>query len=474
MTGARLHGKRVTPLCHDTNVSSISLPEVADLQGLGRPDLEQVLRNLDMAGRRIEMLIAETVAVAQQTGAYREDGHKSAFSWVRAVCNWSAGRARAAVQTAEMVHAVHKVGDAARSCAVGVDQLRRLAALYANPRAQHLFPDSADLLLTHATGLWFDEFKITARRWEDLADEDGAHRSHTWEHDHRDARVNVVGDRVYVDARGDASAGAIIEEVFSRFCDAEFQADWEQALSTSGDQTRLTDLARTPGQRRFDALLAMCVAAAESGRAGRIEPLVNIVVDMETYEHHLAKAAGVHVSPLDPRTVDRRRCETIGGHPIDPADVLAATMIGHVRRVVLDSAGVVIDLGRKRRLFTGAARDAVLLGDRWCTWPGCGLRSGRCQIDHSQPWSSSGETRPHNGGVDCGHHNRWKQRGYRAWRDPDGRWHLYRPDGTEIGPFADTAGPGTSAHPFVMMPAFGVPRAYPTTNEEPAWLATQP
>jgi hypothetical protein len=24
-------------------------------------------------------------------------------------------------------------------------------------------------------------------------------------------------------------------------------------------------------------------------------------------------------------------------------------------------------------------------------------------------------------------------RGYRTWRDPDGHWHHYRPDGTEIG-----------------------------------------
>jgi hypothetical protein len=24
-------------------------------------------------------------------------------------------------------------------------------------------------------------------------------------------------------------------------------------------------------------------------------------------------------------------------------------------------------------------------------------------------------------------------RGYRTWRDPDGHWHHYRPDGTEVG-----------------------------------------
>jgi hypothetical protein len=57
--------------------------------------------------------------------------------------------------------------------------------------------------------------------------------------------------------------------------------------------------------------------------------------------------------------------------------VLAAALTGHVRRVVFDVAGVVIDLGRRSRLFTGSSRDAVMLGDRWCLWPGCDQRSGR-------------------------------------------------------------------------------------------------
>jgi hypothetical protein len=273
--------------------------------------------------------------------------------------------------------------------------------------------------------LWFDEFRIVARRWQDLADQDGASRAHTWAHDHRDARVHLVGDQVYID------------EVFSRFCDAEFLADWDQARRDHGEQACAAKLARTPRQRRFDALLAMCTAAAESGRAGQIEPLVNVVVDLDTFEYHLKRAVGVDVEPLDPASVDQRRCETIDGHQLDPDDVLVAAVIGHVRRVVLDSSGVVVDLGRKRRLFTGAARDAVLLGDRWCIWPGCDLRSGRCQTDHSQPWNDGGPTASHNGGPECGHHNRFKQRGYKTWRDPTGRWHIQRPDGTEIGYFAN-------------------------------------
>ena len=47
-------------------------------------------------------------------------------------------------------------------------------------------------------------------------------------------------------------------------------------------------------------------------------------------------------------------------------------------------------------------------------------------------WSDLGHTKPENGAPACGHHNRLKSRGFRAHRDADGIWHIYRPDGTEI------------------------------------------
>ena len=110
--------------------------------------------------------------------------------------------------------------------------------------------------------------------------------------------------------------------------------------------------------------------------------------------------------------------------------MLAAAVVGHVRRVVYDSASTTIDLGRASRLFTGLSRLAVWLQGTRCIWPGCGHR--HCQIDHSTAWNDEGTTNPANGSPLCGWHNRWKTRGYRTWRDPNGIWHTHRPDGTEI------------------------------------------
>ena len=387
-----------------------------------------------MIRQQAETMLAEAVGVAERTAAYAEDGHASISGWVKATCNSSSGDTKALVQTARLLHAIAETRVAAHDGSVGIPQLRLLAKVFANPRSADLFPDSAQLLVDHARSLWFNEFEVVMRRWESLADADGAHGAHERAHLQRHASIHVLGEKVYVDAQGGVAAGTAMEEVFAHFVKAEFHAEWDRGVDKWGEAMCPALLERTDRQRRFDALLAMFTAAAASGVVGRIEPLVHIVVDQQTFEHHLARAAGVDVEPLDPATVDQRRCETTSGVQIDPHDVLAAAMIGHVRRVVLDTAGVVIDLGRRRRLFTGGARDAVLLGDRWCLWPGCDLRSGRCQTDHTQPWARNGPTSPANGGMECARHNRWKQRGYTTVRDQQGRWHTYRPDGTEIAP----------------------------------------
>jgi hypothetical protein len=100
---------------------------------------------------------------------------------------------------------------------------------------------------------------------------------------------------------------------------------------------------------------------------------------------------------------------------------------------VVDSAGVVVEVGRRQRLFTGSLRDAVMLASPRCVWPGCHRPTSQCQADHMTPHLDDGPTNTRNGAPLCGHHNRWKTRGYTTHRDSDGHWHHHRPDGTEIG-----------------------------------------
>jgi len=78
-------------------------------------------------------------------------------------------------------------------------------------------------------------------------------------------------------------------------------------------------------------------------------------------------------------------------------------------------------------------RIAALFQGLRCSWPGCG-RSTRIHIDHLDEWQNHGCTDQVNAGPECLPHNLIKTQGYRVMRDELGRWHTYRPDGSEIAP----------------------------------------
>ncbi len=222
-------------------------------------------------------------------------------------------------------------------------------------------------------------------------------------------------------------------EILSRFEDAEFSAEWETVRARFGDDACPAMLERTAGQRRFDALRAIFQRAASTAPGSRApEPVVNLVMDYDSYEAWLARMTGEDPdAPFpDPAAVDDRRCETVDGVQVDPAAAVMASLVGHVRRVVINRAGVVIELGRRSRLFTGSAREAAKLQGARCFWPGCGRP--RTHIDHTVEWALDGLTDPANAGPGCARHNIHKNTGYTVWRDAEGRWHTQRPDGTEI------------------------------------------
>ena len=134
-------------------------------------------------------------------------------------------------------------------------------------------------------------------RWQTLADADGAHGAHERAHNGRDAHVSIVDQRVYIDAQGGVLAGSEMKEIFDRFCDAEFRTDWDAGVAEWGERMNPQLLDRTAGQRRFDALLAVFIAAAASGVVGVFDPLVSLVVDQTTFEYHLATLLGGDPGP---------------------------------------------------------------------------------------------------------------------------------------------------------------------------------
>ena len=135
----------------------------------------------------------------------------------------------------------------------------------------------------------------------------------------------------------------------------------------------------------------------------------------------------------DPTAMLTRRCETSSGQQIAPQLLIRALLTAQVRRVVLDANSTVIDLGERKRLFTGNARIAATLLERFCQHPGCEVPADRCQVDHNQSHAAGGRTDQSNAGPECGPHNRHKYtHGWRMRRADNGRTYNIRSDGTLI------------------------------------------
>lgn len=404
--------------------------------------LAAAFRELDQERRAIEAKLAGLVNFAARHNIHRIDCHASIRGWMKAQANCSDVEASHLVRLGKLIHEIPASGDMLHTGDIGIAQASELAKARRNPRCGDQLAEIAPTLLQHAATLPFADFKLCVQRWKLLADPDGAYKDRAHNHEIRDASLHESEAGLHLRADGGTAAVANeMIEIFERFSTAEFLTDWDAAVTEHGPNPTAVQLARTDAQRRFDALAAIFRAAAGAPLGDRApEPTVNIVVDQQTFEEHLAQLmtdpdAPVRRpsigsgAPTDPHT---RRCETGNGTLLHPDDVLIASLIGHVRRVVYDSSGTVIDLGRRQRLFTGSAREAVMLQAQRCLWPGCDLPSSRCQADHLQPWSTNGVSAPVNGAPACPRHNRAKNRGFTTRRDTNGRWHVYRSDGTEL------------------------------------------
>jgi hypothetical protein len=424
-------------------------PEPVQIESLLAAGLEgpDTLRSelAALSDRDARALIAEVEAFARRVGAIQvamlddiedrrlpgEDGHVSAKVMVRHLAKLSPGEAAGREKCGRMLNRLEAIAEAYTSGEVGTDQVRLLGRVHSNRRVAAHMADYEDWLLDQAKNLEFVEFEAVISQWERLMDQDGAELASERAHRNRDFSMTQDHFGLGWEIRGGTGplAGAAMAEIHQHYVTAELLADWEQARALHGDDATIDDLARTDAQRRADALRQIFDDAASVPPDSTGPRFVhNIKWDQKTFQQMLSVLAG---GPDQRLEIDTRVCETLDGVPLAPAEAIVNAYLHEFRRVMVDSAGTVIDLGVARR-FTGSARLAVQLQANHCIWPGCHQPLSQCEIDHNHPHSAGGSTNPGNGAPLCGRHNRWKQKHFTVWRDPDGVWHTHRPDGTEI------------------------------------------
>ncbi|MEO7429159.1 MAG: HNH endonuclease signature motif containing protein, partial [Acidimicrobiales bacterium] len=195
---------------------------------------------------------------------------------------------------------------------------------------------------------------------------------------------------VVLDGLLDPITGEIVIRELERLERELFEADWAEARQRLGDAATLADLQRRPGQRRADALRLMAErSAAKPADATEPRVLLHVLAGHDSVE---------------------RMCELSNGQVVTPGEVLPLLRYADVERVIFEGPSKVIDVGVRRRLFTGATRTAVEMRDRECAHPSCGVPAERCEIDHLEPYETGGLTTQANGRCRCPFHHRWRHR----------------------------------------------------------------
>jgi hypothetical protein len=106
--------------------------------------------------------------------------------------------------------------------------------------------------------------------------------------------------------------------------------------------------------------------------------------------------------------------------------------------LLLDEHGIVVDLGRTRRLFSAQQRRVLAARDGGCRWPGCDRPPAHTDAHHVVSWLDGGPTDLTNALLLCRHHHRAVHEG--GWTmhpdDPDrgthGPLHITGPHGQHL------------------------------------------
>ena len=400
-----------------------------DVSGLDAPELRGWLEGVEGLRRVVEAAAVAATGVVDRSNPFRAQGFLSTKTVVKHMCKLSGPEAHRRVQTARLHQVLPEWADAEADGRAGVAQSELIARVAANPRIPAVVLErDSPALLDDAISQSFDEFERRVRMWEALADPDGDRDRNERLHANRDVRVRPRPEGGWTITGNLAElAGCEFNEIFSWFIEAQWHTDFAEARRRLGDTATVADLTRTEPQRRADAFGAMAKAAASAAPGSRPpRTTVNVLIDDETFAAHLRG------EPVDPRRYRDVVVRTQTGRRLHPDDAVNAALIGHVRRVVYDGSGTIIDLGRRQRLFRGSSREAVMLLLITCVWIGCDRPVAWCDADHSVGWKAHGATVPRNGGGLCDCHNQLKEQGFQVYRDDHGAWHVIDPDGNEI------------------------------------------
>jgi hypothetical protein len=359
-----------------------------DLDGVPDDTLTDAVLTMQRLRGAFEAGEARLLTRWDSQGGWRTSGAKTAAAWLSWKQQIPIETARTRLRHARAVRDLPSVDAAWADGEIDRAHITTLLGVR-NPRTREVFERDHEDLLELAREHSFTSFKRACDHWSLAADPDGAERDADDDVAARELHLNEsIGGMWFGRLTLDPVNGTIVDTTLRMIEQELFERDWAAAKDRLGGRMpTIADLDRSPGQRRADALVEMATRARTAPIGGRRPaPLFTVVVGLDQL-----------TGPI---------LELFNRRIITPGTAAAHLTEADVERIVFDGPSRVIDVGAKRRFFTGALRRAIEIRDRTCFHRSCDEVPQRPEVDHIHEWSKGGDTTQENAEYGCGFHTR--------------------------------------------------------------------
>jgi hypothetical protein len=328
------------------------LDDLRDVRCLDHDQLEQAVAGFRRVRGQLEAAEARTLDGWNLAGGWRISGAKSAAARVAGQQHLPIGVAQQRLRHGRFLRQYPAIGRAWHAGEIDRAHVITLTGA-CTPRTRAAFSGDHEILLEAARTNGFIDFKQVCDIWSLMADPDGAEDKAKAEHEAREVHLSQsFGGMWFGRMTYDRIDGEVVNTTLRLIERELFEADWAKAKAELGRKPLISELWRTPSQRRADALVEMAIRARTAPKGGRRPaPLFTVVVGYETF-------AGPVLEMFNRRVVTPGRA----------ADWLTEA---DIERVVFDGPSRVVDVGRTRRFYRGAIRRALEVRDRTCFHQDC-------------------------------------------------------------------------------------------------------
>jgi hypothetical protein len=378
-------------------VSSILQPLAHAIDQLDLPVDSVVLTETFALVDRLNAKLIAAVGEHDAAELWRNDGATSMTAWLRHHTRRSGRDAARCAKTARRLRQLPVTAAAYRDGALSGGQVQAIVT--------NLKDRTVDFFARHETELVLELARLSVGDTA-VAMQDWARRAHAVVGDGPEPLLperslhlsRILDGRHELSGSFDPEGGAVIATALR--------------LAATGDVEG--EPARSPAQRRADALVDVCrrfLDHQQQRRGGRHRPHLNIITTLHDLQRR-GRGRLVDGTTLDPTTVGRLVCDA------------------GIHRVVTDGRPAILDYGTTTRTVPAPLFNALVIRDRHCRYPSCDRPPDWTEAHHIRWVTHGGPTALHNLVLLCSrHHHLLHTPGWHAKLLPDTTLEVTNPQG---------------------------------------------